>query len=118
MDTNTEHAQARLAKALAILEAEIDRRETVLDALKDAAGAMREMLTGGSDDLMDKADVTAFLGVSRTSVDRYIAGRVPPYKPPFPAPHQTRGKKLFYRRSAILSWKETYLTEKHHATET
>lgn len=116
MGEANEHAQARLAKALAVLEAEIDRREEVLDTLKDAAGAMRELLTGSSDDLMDKADVIAFLGVSRTAVDRYIAGRVPSHKPPFPAPHQTRGKKLFYRRSAILSWKETYLTEKHHAT--
>lgn len=116
MDVIHERAEARLAKALAVLEAEIDRREEVLNALKDAAGAMREILTGSSEDLMDKAEVIAFLGVSRTAVDRYIAGQVPRWKPAFPLPHQTRGHKKLYRRSAILNWKETHLTEKHHGT--
>lgn len=107
---NSSH-QETLTKAIQLLDADIERQRELLDALVDARAVLKiystEMAFPGYNeyDHLTRAQVIAYLGVAHTSVHRYIAGRVPKGKPPFPKPVLKIGHKQLYKREEIVAWK-------------
>lgn len=107
---NSSH-QETLIKAIQLLDVDIVRQRELLDALVDAREVLKiystEMAFPGYNeyDHLTRAQVIAYLGVAHTSVHRYIHGKVPRGKPPFPKPVAKVGHKQLYKREEIVAWK-------------
>jgi predicted DNA-binding transcriptional regulator AlpA len=109
MDNSTH--QETLTKAIQLLDADIERQRELLNALVDAREVLKiystEMAFPGYNEynFLTRAQVTKYLGVAHTSIHRYIAGKVPRGKPPFPQPTAKVGHKQLYKREEIVAWK-------------
>jgi predicted DNA-binding transcriptional regulator AlpA len=107
---NTSH-QETLTKAITLLDSEIERHLEIIGALTDAREVLKiystELSFPGYNEynFLTRAQVTKYLGVAHTSIHRYIAGRVPRGKPPFPQPSAKVGHKHLYKREEIVAWK-------------
>lgn len=99
----------KIQRALDLLEKEIDKRCDVITALKEAAGALRESLGSFSYAEMTTKEVMVYLGISHTTLNRYIGGKVPFHKGPFPHPINVRGRLKIYNRDDIVIWKNEFI---------
>lgn len=109
MDNSTH--QETLTKAIQLLDVDIERQRELLNALVDARDVLKiystEMAFPGYNEynFLTRAQVIEYLGVAHTSIHRYIAGKVPRGKPPFPQPSAKVGHKQLYKREEIVAWK-------------
>lgn len=107
---NSSH-QETLTKAIKLLGSEIERHLEIIGALTDAQEVLKiystELAFPGYNEynFLTRAQVTKYLGVAHTSIHRYIAGKVPRGKPPFPQPTAKVGHKQLYKREEIVAWK-------------
>lgn len=103
--------QTTISKAITLLDADIERQRVLLEALVDARDVLKiystELAFPGFDeyDFMTRAQVIKFLGIAHTSLHRYISGKVPRGKPPFPSATAKVGHKVLYKREEIVAWK-------------
>lgn len=103
--------QTTITKAINLLDADIVRQRELLDALVDAREVLKiystELAFPGFDEynFLTRAQVIEYLGVAHTSLHRYIKGRVPSGKPPFPQAAAKVGHKVLYKREDIVQWK-------------
>lgn len=101
--------RATLMRALQLLEADIAHRQEIIDALREAAGVLHETLGSFSYAEMTLLEVCEYLGVARTSIGRYMAGRVPAGKPPFPSHVNLKGRTKIFSRDDIVKWNTTII---------
>lgn len=100
--------QTKVANAIKLLQGEINTRMTVIEALQEALDALLIEATGSPAAEMSKSEVLEYLGISDTSLSRYMAGRVPGTKPSFPEPVSSVGRSLRWRRTDINQWKSSF----------
>lgn len=103
--------QSTLTKAIKLLDVDIVRQRELLDALVEARDVLKiystELAFPGFDEynFLTRAQVIEYLGIAHTSLHRYINGRVPRGKPPFPQAVAKVGHKVLYKRDDIVQWK-------------
>lgn len=103
--------QTTLSKAIKLLDVDIVRQRELLDALVEARDVLKiystELAFPGFDEYnyLTRAQVIEYLGIASTSLHRYITGRVPRGKPPFPQVAAKVGHKVLYNREDIVQWK-------------
>lgn len=68
-----------------------------------------EAPTSSCDEVMSTSQVLSYLGVSRTTLRRYRAGKLPKGKPPFPRPFSRTAEGKIYISSEIRKWNEARL---------
>jgi predicted DNA-binding transcriptional regulator AlpA len=104
------HEQDVLDRAIADLTDKIVSLESQIDNLKEARSIiMKHRGTPGHRETMNGVEVCEYLRVKRTSLARYMAGQLPPDKPPFPKPVESVGKTKYWAKEDIIAWKSAFI---------
>lgn len=94
---------AMLKREARIKQAELDMFRATIQIIENNLHASVHL------DQVDTQGVMQLIGVSKTTLTRYISGKVPKGKPPFPKAVSRRDGKKWYNAVDIRNWDNTKL---------
>lgn len=106
---------------IATLDKMIADRERLIEEASAELGVLRKArskLLGESsvivdhDQLLTTDDAAKLLKIGRSTIHRYIGGKVPATKPPFPEPANSVGRTYMFRRGDLVAWRNGFVLNK------
>lgn len=110
-----------MADAIVTLDRMIAKQEEIIQQATEHLGVLRKARAAllkhdtvivDTDQLLTTDDAAKLLGIGRSTIHRYIAGKVPALKPPFPAPVNSIGRTYMFRRGDLEAWKAAIVLSK------